>query len=322
MRLLAVAGALATSAETPAAQPAESSPAAAKQEMPAEPTWRFRRRDRPVKVVVLAGSVGAFRGRSYARSLGEACHAVEIKNLSKQGLGAWALKRRFREQVLGNRRINLAAKGQEHWLLFGGVLNSVAMPEGSNRHVRELFVAAHRRGMKIVALTPTPWGSEWDKRRWAGVAGLKYRKDTQKVVDFLMGRLTPAEALGPLARKRKHGPNAPWDPTELADVRIDLYDSPLRDRDATPRDPVAMREALQADRTWQRAHADLDPAERRRQLEADVALLSEIPRWYLRPELRSFDHIHLNAQGHGQVAAIACPSLPASWQCRCPPNGQ
>ncbi|HRI08397.1 MAG TPA: hypothetical protein PKW35_11290, partial [Nannocystaceae bacterium] len=44
-----------------------------------------------------------------------------------------------------------------------------------------------------------------------------------------------------------------------------------------------------------------------------------IPQWFLRAELRSFDHIHPNAEGHRRIAEYACPHLPASWGCECPP---
>jgi hypothetical protein len=270
-------------------------------------------------VVVLAGSIGAGRRHSYAVQLGKLCENIEVKNLSKTGLGAWGLKKRFRQQVLKNRRIPFSAPDREYWLVFGGGLNSVAMPENTNWQVRELARLAHRRGIRVVALSLTPWGDEADSRRWAGVAGLRYRRATQKVVDFVMGRLSPREALGAHARRRTKGADAPWRPEELPDVAVDLYDSALRDASAEPRDLQAMRDALASDRSWQRAHAKLPEDERARVLEQDARLAAQIPRFYLREDLRSFDDIHPNALGHRLIAEIACPALPRSWGCSCPP---
>jgi len=307
------------SAHEPASPPESATQDPAPAAEASEPSqWRFSRRDKPVKVMVLAGSIGAGRRHSYAVQLRRMCEHIEVKNLSKTGLGAWGLKKRFKRQVLGNRRIPFSAPDREYWLLSGGGLNSVAMPESTNWQIRELNRLAHRRGIKVVALSVTPWGDESDRRRWAGAAGLRYRQATQKVVDFLMGRLSPREALGAYAGRRAEGADAPWGPEELPDVAVDLYDSLLRDANAEPRDLQAMRDALASDRRWQRAHAKLTEEERARVLEEDAQLAAEIPRYYLREELRSFDDVHPNAEGHRLIAEIACPALPRSWGCNCP----
>lgn len=281
------------------------------------PTWRFRQDDKPVKVVVLAGSIGAYSRQPYAVQLESLCANVEVRNISKTGLGAWALKQRFEQQVLDNPNVRWNVEGQEHWLVFGGGLNSVGNPRSTNHHMRRLFELAHRRGMKVVGLTLTPWGDDRDKR-WRGVDGLKSRRTTQQVVDFTMGRLSPEQALGALASKRRVAADAPWDPSELPDIGIDLYDAPLRDLDAPLRDLEAMRELLAKSKEWQRAHVKLDALQRQTKLELDAQELAEIPRWYLRRELRSFDHIHPNEDGHRRMAELMCPSLPESWGCTCP----
>jgi hypothetical protein len=308
--------AVAHHADQPAVEPAPGAEAPAEAPEP-PPTWRFRRDDKPVKVVVLAGSIGAWPRQPYAEQIAALCSNVEVRNISKTGLGAWALKQRFEQQVLDNANLRWGVPGQEHWLVFGGGLNSVGSPKSTNHHVRRLFELAHRRGMKVVGLTLTPWGDDRDKR-WRGVEGLRSRRVTQAVVDFTMGRLTPEQALGSFAAKRRVAADAPWDPAELADVAIDLYDSPLRDREAPPRDLDQAREMLAKSKEWKRAHAELDELQRTTKLEADALAVAEIPRWYLRQELRSFDHIHPNEQGHRLMAELMCPSLPASWGCTCP----
>lgn len=301
------------------AQPVESAEPAEGEQGEAPPeraTWRFRRADRPVKVVVLAGSIGAFTRDPYAAHLERMCTEVEVRNLSKTGLGAWALRKRFAEQIVDNPSVRpRAAEGQEFWLVFGGGLNSVGAPLTTNHHIRRLFLLAHQTGLRVVGLTLTPWGDEAD-RRFRGLGGLAYREATQIVSNFILGRLTPREALGNHASSRGDA-EAPWTSEELPDVAIDLYDSPLRDRDAATRDLEAMREALRKDRTWQREHAHLDEATRVLLFESEALMAAELPRWYLRPELRSFDHIHPNAEGHRLIAEIMCPQLPERWGCHC-----
>lgn len=301
-----------TSAEPPPEPGAE--PAAPEPEAP--PSWRFKHADRRVKVVVLAGSIGAWPKQPYAKEIERLCSNVEVRNLSQVGQGAWALKKRFKNQVLANRRVNLRDETFDYWLVYGGGLNSVGTPKSTNKHMRDLFVMAHRHGVSVVGLTLTPWGDE-HQRGWRGFEGLEHRRVTQAVVDFTLGRLSPADAFGAYGRKRAGGVEAPWDPQELPDVGVDLYDSALRDRAALVHDLAATKATLARDKKWKQARAGLDEAARAAQLEIDAAVVAELPRWFLRKELRSFDHIHPNADGHRIIAATMCPALPASWGCTC-----
>lgn len=282
------------------------------------PTWRFKQKDRPVKVVVLAGSIGAWPKQPYAERLASLCSNVEVRNLSKVGFGALQLKQRFRQQLLDNPYVNLRNPELEYWLVFQGGLNSVGTPERTNHDIRELFTLAHARGLKVVAFSLTPWGDDSDAKRWRGPAGLRYLRATRTVVDFVLGSLSPREALGDYVSKRAAGADAPWQPEELPDVAVDLYRSALREASAPLRDVEAMRAALAKDALWKRQHAGLDEEARAAALEADAAEAAEVPRWFLRADLRSFDHIHPNAEGHRLIAETACPQLPASWGCSCP----
>jgi hypothetical protein len=298
-----------TRADEPVADPAAPVEEAA-------PTWRFKQADRKVKVVVVAGSIGAWPKQPYAEEIERLCKNVEVKNLSQVGQGAWALKKRFKSQVLGNRRVNLRDESLEYWLVYGGGLNSVGTPKSTNKHMRDLFVIAHGNRFKVVGLSLTPWGDESD-RKWRGYEGLGRRRATQQVVDYTLGRLTPEQAFGEYGGKRPGGRTAPWDPIELPDVGIDLYDSDLRDREAAAADLETTKAALAKDKKWKAATAKLDEAARAAQLDADAAALAELPRWFLREDLRSFDHVHPNAEGHRIMAATMCPKLPASWGCTC-----
>jgi|GEM_PF-848768 len=281
------------------------------------PTWRFRKSDKSVKVVVLAGSIGAWPHDPYARVLERMCSNVEMKNLSKTGLGARMLKRRFREQVLDNPRVDVKKPGLEHWLVFQGGLNSVGIPERTNKDIRELVVLAHQRGFRVVLMSLTPWGDESDRSRWAGTAGLRYFRATRKVVDFVLGASSAREALGHYASERPDGPDAGWRADERPEVAIDLYDSQLRDREAPIRDLQAMRRALELDPRLRKILVRLSPERREETLRQQASLASEIPRWYLRRDLRSFDHMHPNREGHRIIADVACPALPGSWGCVC-----
>ena len=292
---------------------------AAEEEKKEEPpaTWRFTQKDKNVKVVLLAGSVGAHLGKSYLKELRRMCVNVETKNLSKIGYGAYPLKQYFRKQVLQNRRLNLEEEGKEYWMIYGGGINSVGMPQSTNHHIKATIVAAkHFAKMKVVGLTVTPWGDEKDKR-WRGVKGLGARKNTKLVADYIMKRLTPKQALGSYAAKRPAGAEADWVDLEVPDISVDLYDSGLRDKDASPRDLEKMRAALAKDYDWKRKHKSLTEEERAAALEADAQMLSDLPKWYMKKEYRSFDHIHPNNTGHKIMADTICPKLPESWGCTC-----
>jgi hypothetical protein len=297
--------------------PAQSRPVAAGYATD-DPNWRFTQQERRVKVVVLAGSIGAFRERPYARVLHEWCENAEFRNLSRVGQGTPQLAQRFRSEVLeGNAPIG--APGIEMWVMFGGGLNSVGRAQQTNRALWRLIEQAHRRRVRVVALTVTPWGSEEDSDRWTGGRALHLFRSTRSIVDFVMGRSSPAEALGSFrSERRAAAPDAPWVPDERPDVAVDLYDSRLRDRDAQPWPVDRIRQQLARDPMWRNPLARLADAERETRLDADARTLSEAPRWFLRREYQSFDHVHPNREGHQVIAETICPSLPASWGCRCP----
>jgi hypothetical protein len=300
-----------------AAPPVESAVPEALVEAPPEPVdWRFRKHDRPVKLILVAGSIGAWPKAPYIKQIEKMCPRVETKNLSKVGMGAFQLKQRFKRQVLENRWLPFHDDTLEFWLAFQGGLNSVGMPEKTNRFIRDLFVLAHRRGMRVLGLSLTPWGDETDKKRWVGANALRYKRSTQKIVDFVVGRLSPREALGSHVAKRAE-PDAPWDRSELADIGIDLYDSPLRSHAAPVSSLDEAKALLQEDRRWIRANAELAEGDRDAALDRDARELASVRRWWLRPELRSFDHIHPNVEGHTLMAQWMCPQLPSSWGCSC-----
>ncbi len=285
------------------------------------PSWRFRDADRPVKVVLLAGSIGAWQKDPYIEHFERMCPRIEVHNLSKVGQGAYALKQRFRDQVIENRWLDFRDDTIEWWLVYQGGLNSVGMPEKTNRFIRDTFVLAHRRGFRIVGLSLTPWGADSDGKRWREAPdALRYLRATQKIVDFVVGRLAPREALGAQV-ERRDDPRAPWSADELADVGIDLYDGSLRDSSAPLRDEAKVRSELERDRSYQRSLAELPAEARAARFEADIRLAREVPRWFMRESLRAFDHIHPNADGHAAIAELACPQLPRSWGCSCPSSG-
>lgn len=280
------------------------------------PSWTWKQDDKPVKVAVIAGSVGAFHGDSFHKRLGAVCENVEIRNLSKTGIGALQMKQRFRGQVLKNRRIKFDEEGIETWVLMATGLNSIGMPEMTNHYVKGLVELAHGKGMKTVVLSPTPWGKDRSSK-FKDLEGLTRRNWTQKVVDYVSGHGTPEVSLGRYTAKRTDGAEGAWTLAETVDVGVDLYDSALRDTEAELRDVDRMRRLLEKDRTWKKAHADLDPEAYEAALAADAQRAAEVPQWFMKPELRGFDYIHPNAEGHRVMAQVTCPSLPESWGCAC-----
>ncbi|MDW8245847.1 MAG: hypothetical protein RMJ84_04640 [Sandaracinaceae bacterium] len=281
-----------------------------------DPNWRFVLSDREVKAVLLAGSIGAFQDHPYPVLIQAWCGGVEIRNLSRVGYGASQLRELWVNEVMRNRRIPSPKDGIEMWLWWAGGLNSAGSPHRTNREVWKLFVQAHEAGYRVIGMTLTPWGSLSD-RRWGGARGLFTFRNTQLVVEHVLGRLAPKEALGPFLKERPEG-DAPWKPEELAEVRVDLFDSPLRDASAPLRDLDEMRRLLMNDSRYRREVKSLSLSASDAQLEKDAMLLAELPRWFLRKDLHAFDAIHPNREGHRLIAMALCPKLPASWKCQCP----
>lgn len=280
------------------------------------PTWRWKKADKPVKVTVIAGSIGAFAGQSFHKRIGGVCENVEVRNLSKTGIGALQMKQRFRGQVIKNRYINLRAEEYEHWAIVATGVNSIGMPEMTNHYIKGLVELAHGVGMKAVVLSPQPWGRD-GLSKFKGLDGLSKRDATQLVVDYVMGRNEPGAALGRYAAKRTVEADDDWAPSEIVDVGIDLYDSALRDDAAELRDVESLRRLLEKDRAWKKAHADLEPEAYEAALAADAERAAAVPQYFMRPELRGFDYIHPNSDGHRTIAQVTCPSLPESWGCDC-----
>lgn len=272
-------------------------------------TWAFTAADKPVKVVVLGGSVSAYGLGGYAQWLPWACGRIEVKNVAKEKLGASALKQRFVAQVLKNKKVD--PKAQETWLVFLGGLNSVGTPEAANVDVARTFQLAHDAGLHTMGLTINPWGSE-DDRRWKGVDGIAYWEHTQKAVDFVMGRLTPEQAFGKAAAGR-----ASYAPGELPDVGVDVWDGALRNRDAKPRTEKAMTHSAKVSK-WLRARlAGLEGAARDAAFAGYVQQAMKLPQWFMRPEYVAFDPVHPNAAGHKEIARAVCAKAPPSWGCDC-----
>jgi len=285
-----------------------------------DPQWRFTHHDRPVKVVLLAGSIGAYRDRPYGALLHQWCANAEIRNISRVGYGAPQLLSHFTESVLHNPNVPIGAPNHEMWLLYGGGLNSIGSYTRTNYATNRLFALAHRRGFSVVGMTLTPWGEQGgDDARWQGGSALTALSHTRRAVDFVLGRLGPRAALGQFADRRQGvSAEAPWTAAERPDVTVDLYDSRLRNRAAEPWPLEEVRDRIRAFPRWRLMHHDLTEAQRAEQLEVDARFLAEAPRWFLRREYRGFDHIHPNRAGHRVIAETACPRLPESWGCQCP----
>jgi hypothetical protein len=289
----------------------DASPAPTKKREP-RGTWRFIMEDRPIKVVVLGGSVSAWKRGNFGQFLQETCARVEVKNRSKARLGAKALRQRFIRQVIDNRRIEPGSY-EGFWLIFNGGLNSVGNPEKTNHEVAKTLSVAHEHGIRTIAVSVGPWGSKKDKR-WKGADASLYRARTKHTVDFLVGRLTPSVAFGRFLRE---GAKDAFDPAQLPEIAVDIYDSSLRDRDAELRSDERVRRQMKRAGWVKDRLRDLEQTERDALFETLVQEAREIPRWFMRKDLQAFDHIHPNMEGHRQIAKTICPRLPTSWGCDC-----
>ena len=277
-------------------------------------SWRFSDNTRPIKAVVVGGSVTAWPHGNFGHFLEAACPRVEIALKGKERLGARALTERVKDLVIKNRRVTVADY-EATWLIFQSGLNSIASADETNQEELDVFTLAHKHGMKVLALTVGPWGTDDDQRRWAWANGLAYLGFTRHTVDFVMGRLTPTEALGRFAVARE---TPGWTPAERPDIAVDLFDSALRDKDAPLRDEAAtLRHTRSTPAVKRELKALPDAAAREARLAAIVAAARELPRWFMKKELHSFDAIHPNMEGHRLMAAIICPQVPAEWGCDC-----
>ncbi len=272
--------------------------------------WRFTDADRPVKAVVLGGSISAYRFGSYGQYLQAVCERVEVVNRAKSRLGATALRDRFEDEVLRNRRVD-PKDYESMWLVFFGGLNSIGSPQLTNLRVAETMKAAHDAGIRTVALSIGPWGSDRD-RRWAGAKGLEYLDHTERAVDFVLGRSTPEEALGRYAQGR-----AAWEEGELPEIAVDLWSTGLRDGDAPLRERGRMARLVPKSRWVRRRLAKLADDARAAALQAMIERAVALPRTYMKRDLVGFDAIHPNTRGHRVIALEACGRLPAEWGCDC-----
>ena len=80
--------------------------------------WRYKDDSRPVKVIIIGGSLAHWGKGNFGAFLAQSCRNVDVKNRAKTGYGAPKLKLRFRRQFLQNRLVKLQDDRFEYWLLF------------------------------------------------------------------------------------------------------------------------------------------------------------------------------------------------------------
>jgi len=265
------------------------------------------RTPRPVRAVVVGGSISMYYKGNYGEYLQHGCKNLEVVNRAKVGAGGRALVKRLKTAVLQDKQLMKEVRRGEAWLIFQGGLNSVFSPEMTNWYLARMFKLAADSGMRTFALTLTPWGDDGDKR-FKGWEGLRYVRATKMINRFLLAKLTPDQALGRRAAKHPHE----WLKGELPEVAVDVYHSELRAKSAPLRAEAPLRKSFRRSRYRKRG------AQKDKLIEQARA----VPRGYLAKGYRDFDHIHPNTKGHRLLAVMACKKAPASWGCDCAKIGR
>lgn len=251
--------------------------------------------------MVVGGSISRYYAGNFGQFLQHGCSALEVVNLGETGASAAKMHRNFKVQLDDPQFAEQLPRGHS-WLISAGGLNSVWLPHWTARWLSRLNLLAKSRGMGTIGLTLTPWGSE-DDPRFAGWKGLRLHRATEQVVDFMLGKLTPAAALGETAAGQ-----AEWAAGELPDIAVDLWRSDLR----------AGQEAVLRDReTFAQSFASSPFRRQRDDFDLLVAAAVAVPRQFLAKKFHDFDSTHPNTAGHRLIAALVCQKAPPSWQCDC-----
>lgn len=261
---------------------------------------------RPEKAVVIGGSISRFYAGNFGQFLQFGCPNLEVVNRGQVGAGAARMLQNFREGVLAPDGLLAHMPADHRWLIVQGGLNSVWLPQATSRSLSRLFVDAHDAGIAVVALSLTPWGDGADSR-FVGWKALRLHQATAHVVDFVMGRLSPAQAFG--ARSGRSQPaSLDWLSGQLPKVGIDLWNSDLRAGTAVP---------LRAEAELADSFSSSPFRKRSQDRDALVAAARAVDRQFLAARFRSFDHAHPNTAGHRLIAALVCQHAPAVWACDC-----
>ena len=273
--------------------------------------WTFKKPNRPVKAVIIGGSISAFPAGNYGQALEKVCSNLEIVNRAKSKLGAHHLYLRFVRQVLRNPNIK-KHRSNGLWLFYHGGLNSVQNPYGTNKAILKTFRDAHQNNLKVVGMSLLPWGDDSDYR-WKGEKGLKAFHNTNLVVDFVLGRLSPKAALG------KDRSDPAFLPHEKADVAINLYDTDLRAKNAPRRSDKNLANKVRVNYWVKKNLASVEASQRPNLLKKHIDTAYTLPQWYMKHSLRSIDHFHPGRRGHKIVANEVCQKLPKKFGCTCEP---
>lgn len=191
-------------------------------------TWSFKDQSKKVKIVVTGGSLSQmdYFATGYGKWVAAACRNVEVVNIAEVACNSSDILKKFDARVLQNKNVDLGAPGLEYWMMLQGGLNNVSDPNRVNADFMELFQTVHAKGMKVFGVTLVPWGNPAKDKRWKGANAKKYQAWTKQCVDWMMGRLTPQEALGRLCPAGKTS----FAKADLPDVTLNLFDTPLLDK--------------------------------------------------------------------------------------------
>ena len=240
------------------------------------------------QVLVLGDSIAAFPGANFGNVLQSACKNTLWRNISKSKLDANQLLKRL-DNYLNDKT------GKANWrhlpnpkylIVFGGI-NSVENPAKTIEALRQIFVTAHSNEFIPIGLTLTPWGDLKDKR-WRGANSVLTMAYTKRIVDFVMGRLNPRQALKETRMT--------WKGLEQPTIKIDLFDSELREKDADLWPTKNLKKSLLNHKTLGPYINSLKAEAQQKKLKKLVDAYRSFPRWFLAKKYRSFDYIHVECK--------------------------
>lgn len=259
-------------------------------------------------VLSVGDSIAAYPHGSYTAILSKVCAMADFYSYALPRKNPAAVIKSLRQDFSINKNFKPLLAKQDKWMILQGGINSVDSPDFTIKSLLATQRFAKLRGYKVISLSLTPWGDKSDPR-WQGTKALLSMAATTKIVDFALRKKSP-KALGLSAK-------TVWAPSETPEITIDLFYSELRHLNAKPWVTEKFKQKVQQTRLFKKLALGLPFQQKASRLESLAQAYAKFPQYFLAPEYRSFDHIHLNRLGHKIIAEKICRRMSKTWKCQC-----